>query len=112
MTTSEPMSCCAMTLTASSTVPLGGVANSALPLMRRISLTSISASLRPSLRLLLSSGGRHGGPSAPGEINDSEQDRNEDNRRCHARQVCEESQRAAGQADEREPDDRDHGRAA
>src|SRR5258708_37712184 len=41
MTTSEPMSCCAMALTASSTVPFGGVVNRALPLMRRISLTSM-----------------------------------------------------------------------
>src|SRR5258708_4180200 len=42
MTTSDPMSCCDITLTASSTVPLGGVVNRALPLIRRISLTSMS----------------------------------------------------------------------
>src|SRR5437879_5562045 len=41
ITTSEPMSCCAITLIASSTVPFGGVVNRALPLIRRISLTSI-----------------------------------------------------------------------
>src|SRR5438046_4338874 len=41
MTTSDPMSCCAITLTASSTEPFGGVVNRALPLIRRISLTSM-----------------------------------------------------------------------
>src|SRR5215470_8652294 len=42
ITTRDPMSFCAMTLTASRTEPLGGVVNRALPLIRRISLTSIS----------------------------------------------------------------------
>src|SRR5450755_4858743 len=42
MTTNDPMSCCAITFTASRTEPLGGVVNRALPLIRRISLTSIS----------------------------------------------------------------------
>src|SRR5215467_5744317 len=44
ITTSEPMSCCAITLTASRTVPLGGAVKRALPLMRRISLTSMTTS--------------------------------------------------------------------
>src|SRR5678816_2100121 len=44
MTTSEPMSCWAITRTASMTEPSGPVVNSVLPLMRRISLTSMNVS--------------------------------------------------------------------
>ena len=44
ITTSEPMSFCAIALTASSTAASGVVVKSVLPLMRRISLTSMGTS--------------------------------------------------------------------
>src|SRR5215831_10068825 len=47
MTTSEPMSRSAITRTASSTGPSGGVVNNVLPLILKISLTSIMASSAP-----------------------------------------------------------------
>src|SRR5262249_46003654 len=43
MTTSEPMSCSAITLTASRTAPSGATVKSVLPLIRRISVTSMAA---------------------------------------------------------------------
>src|SRR3982750_2915239 len=59
ITTSEPMSCSDMTLTASSTAPSGAVVKSVLPLMRRISLTSMGPpSLLSPARLLLLTAGR------------------------------------------------------